>query len=731
MNKLEKSRNSLVNSALLVASAAASTLPFSALALESENEQTLVEDIVVTASKRNESVQTIAMSVTALGSEELERSGVENFRDYAVRVPNLSFGYTNSLGGAAQNIALRGLFGTGTTGLYLDETPLVASVDPRVLDLQRIEVLRGPQGTLYGARSMGGTVRLITNQPDPTNFSAAVRGVGSYTRSSGVNGSADASLNIPLISDIIGVRMTGFFETESGVYDRVPSAQAPVPFDRNKNVDSAKRLGGQIAAQARLLDGNLKITPRALFQQSRTDGRPLADKVPGNFVNERLFDVEEAGKDSWALFTLTAEYDAGFGTFLSSTAQFDRRIRDSEDFSEWAVDVLGISPAPAIIRARSTSDVFAQEFRFSSAFSGPFQITAGAFYQKSDTLLTFPPTPVPGFTDNMFNQDLRTLVIEKAVFAEGSFELAKGLRVTAGLRAFDNKVDFTGSQDGALVAPQQFAGVQKESGFTPKLGVQYLFQDAQLYATAAKGFRIGGVNSLSNLLCARDLEDLGLTPERAQSFDSDQVWSYELGVKSRLLDGRLTLNGAAFRIDWSDVQQVTPLSRCGFSVTVNAGRARSEGGELEARFAVNQNFNLGLAMGYTDARIVDPGAFGGFTVGQRIQHVPRWTGSLNADYDFNIAETPAFVRADLSYVGRSVSYNNSTANPRQRPGYSLFNIRTGVTLDNVEITMFADNLFDENANLSDTPPLAIELEGRPRIYASRPRTLGLEIRAKF
>lgn len=735
MTRNAKRATRLVSAAALIAAAASLTQPAAAQDVQDQNAQAdsgpvSVDEIIVTASKRRETVQAIPLSITVLGAEELEQSGIDNFRDYAVRVPNLSFGYTNSLGGAAQNIALRGLFGAGTTGLYLDETPLAASVDPRVLDLERIEVLRGPQGTLYGARSMGGTVRLITRQPDPGAFSATLGGVGSWTDEGGANGSADMVLNLPVAPEVAAVRLTGFYERESGVYDRAPSAGAPVAFNVRENVDSTERMGGQIAAQVRLLDGALRLTPRALFQVSRTDGRPLADREPGRFVHERLFDVEEAGRDSWSLYTLTGEYEAGFGTFVSSTSQFDRRIRDSEDFSEWAVAVLGVAPAPAIIRAFASSDVFAQELRFNSTFDGPFQVTVGAFYQRSDSILTFPPTPVPGFTDNMFNQDLDTRVTEKALFAEATYDLGP-VRLIAGLRAFENDVAFAGAQDGALVAPDTFAGTQNERGLNPKFSAQYNFADAQIYATAAKGFRVGGVNSLSHQLCAQDLADLGLTSEQAQSFDSDEVWSYEVGGKSRLMDRRLTLNGALFRIEWSQVQQVAPLNRCGFFVTVNAGEAVSQGGELEARFAVTPDLGVGLALGYTDAHITDPGAIGTFSAGQRIQHVPRWTGALNADYQFQLAGRPAFVRANFSYVGESFSNNNSAVNPRRRPAYSLFDIRGGVTLDRIEVALFAENLFNEAANLSDTPPLAIELQGRPRIYTNRPRTLGVDVRARF
>lgn len=203
-----------------------------------------IDDIVVTAQRRAQSVQKVPLSITVLGADQIQKEGFRSFQDYATRVPNLSFAQGgSSIGGLGQAISLRGIYGTNTTGVYLDETPLPGSVDPQVVDLERIEVLRGPQGTLYGARSMGGTVRLITRQPDLDEFSGSGHAIVSSTRRGAANGTVDGSVNIPVVTDTLGIRAFAFWDYQSGVFTRIPSADAPTQYRPRDNVGSTRRYG--------------------------------------------------------------------------------------------------------------------------------------------------------------------------------------------------------------------------------------------------------------------------------------------------------------------------------------------------------------------------------------------------------------------------------------------------------------------------------------------------------
>lgn len=691
-----------------------------------------VEEVVVTAEKRAESVQTVPMAITAFTAKSLVTSGVTTFQDYAVRVPNLAFAYSSSLGANAQAIAIRGIYGQNTTGMYLDDTPLPMSVDPRVLDLNRIEVLKGPQGTLYGARSMGGTVRLITNQPDASDLSGYLHLVGSSTEHGGDNGQVDGAINLPVVKDRLALRINAYDDYESGVFDRVASAGAPTDYGTHSGVGSAHHDGGSIAASLTLLDDKLTLTPRYMFEDMREDGHPYADITAGNFTQYRLFNMDEPGSESWKLYSLTAKYQTPYGEITSDTAQFIRHSSDSEDSSEVVQLFFGTPAIPVLFNVMGRNRNFSQELRFASSFPGPFQITTGVFYQSSDSLVVFPPTPLGDLVSDLYDERLDTRVRETAVFGEATYDLTSKLRLIAGARWFDNTIRFNGEEGGVAVTPGVFVGSQHQTGINPKFGAQYrITSDDMVYATAAKGFRIGGVNSFSDTLCAADLQSLGLTADKAKTYASDSLWNYEVGAKTSWLDRRLTVDASVFDIEWSNVQQFVALPTCGFGISLNGGHARSQGGELEVQAAVTSSLRLSLGGGYTDARITDPGPNHIVAAGTAIQQVPKWTFDAAADYRFEAARLPAFVHVDFAYVDSSLSANNDATNPRLRPAYSLVNARAGVDVNRVELTVFVDNLFDQHANFADVPPQAIELPGRPRIATNRPRTVGVDARVKF
>ena len=700
---------------------------------ESGSPGAALQEVVVTAQKRAESVQTVPMSITALSGDELVTAGVTEFRDYAALIPNLSFGYTSSVGALSQSIAIRGIFGRDTTGLYLDESPIPPSVDPRVLDLERIEVLKGPQGSLYGARSMGGTVRLITRQPESTQTEGFVHATFSGTQNGGPNGSADGSINLPLVPGTLAVRALAFYDHQSGVFDRIPSADAPLQFPEHRNVDGRNNVGGQLAAKLSLLDDALTITPRVLFTDARANGRPDADISADQFTQSRLYDLEEAGHDQWQLYTLTAKYAVGgVGEFVSASSLFRRSADDSEDYSEFA-RLLFPTTAPALITATVSDRQFTQEFRFVSDFSDLVALTTGLFFQDDKNNVSFPTAslPDPGL-ENVYTQSTDTRTTERAAFGEVTVTPIKKLKLTAGGRYYRNSVTLLDVMSGLIAVPATNRGTERQSGTNPKFGAQYLFSsDAQIYANASKGFRPGGPNSVPLTQCGADITAAGLTSEQAQSFNADSVWSYELGTKTSWLDRRLTFNAAVYMINWDEIRQSLGLA-CGFPITVNAGRARSDGGEVEFRFRASDSLTFWGGAGYTDARIVDSGGLANFREGSRIQQVPRFNSSLGLDFRSSIAQLPVLLHIDHAYVGESVSTNNaSSRDPRTRGAYQLVNLRGSVTLGSVEAGVFVDNLFDKLANLGDSPPLFIELPGRPRIVTGRPRTIGVDARLHF
>ena len=429
----------------------------------------VIEELIVTAQKRSAPLQDVPMSITAFSSETIERSGITEFRDYAAHVPNIAYSYSSSVSAASQSIAIRGVFGANTTGVYLDEVPLQASVDPRIVDIERIEVLRGPQGTLYGARSMGGTLRLISRQPDVSTWSGHAHAITSHTEEGDWNGSADFGVNAPLIEGVLGVRANAFYDYQSGIFDRVASADAPIDFGVEENVDSARHFGGQLAARAELLEGSLTLTPRVAFERGETDGRPYADVRPGNFVHSRMFDVDEQGTNDWQLYSLTAQYDTAFGSFVSSTSQFERQYDDSEDFAEFSSFVLGVPPSLSVIRANGDYSAFAQEVRFASSFQGPLQLTVGAFYQSTDNVGRFPPTAVGDIFENIFSQRLHTEVEETALFGELTYSITDRWRLTAGARGSRTRWISVASRTAVSSLPTPLVARRKKPASTPSI----------------------------------------------------------------------------------------------------------------------------------------------------------------------------------------------------------------------------------------------------------------------
>jgi outer membrane receptor protein involved in Fe transport len=685
--------------------------------------------VVVTATKREESLQNVPISVTVLTGQALEQAGMTDFKEYAVHVPNLSFGYTDYFGPTAQSIAIRGVQGPNTTGMYIDDTPLPENLDARAIDLARIEVLRGPQGTLYGADSMGGAVRLITRQPDPSAIGGGVHDVLSYTDGGGVNDLFDGTLNVPLTRSA-AIRIVGYIDSVSGVLNKRPLPEAPVQFPEQRGVDTSQHRGGSITGLFKLGNDSVTLTPRFILGQTHADGLPYADTSPANFSQYRLFLIREPIDDDWNLGSFTARWNTPVGDVTSATSYFSRYASDLQDFSEAADLYLGAAePTSAtqldILHQTSTSE----ELRFTSAFSGPFQVTAGFFYEYAIKRLDTPPI-VFGATPNIFAQALRDATSEYALFGEASYAITPRLKVIAGARAYRNGDDFSTTNSGTLAYNGTLAGKQNANGTSPKYSVEYAFTDQiKAYATAAKGFRLGGVNAFPPDLCAQDLADLHLTLQQAQQFNSDSLWSYELGVKSTLADHRVVLNAAAYHIDWSNLQQNLQFPTCGYTLTVNSGRARSNGGEVELDALITSGLNFTFGAGYEDAVITESSS--PIPAGTPVQQVPRWNVTSAAQYDATIWHQDLFARMDFAYVGSSISTNNSVSPPYERGAYSLLNLRIGRHFGTLDVAALCDNIANRIGNLGDVQPLALPYPGRPQLAVTRPRTAGLDFRYTF
>jgi iron complex outermembrane receptor protein len=542
---------------LVWVAAAAVMGPLNVLAADTAAQSGELEEITVTAQKRSESQQNVPLSMTTFSSAALQEKSVNTFFDYATKVPNLAFAPTGDGVGTARTVSIRGVSGNNVTSFYIDDTPLPDSIDPRVLDIDHIEVLRGPQGTLYGARSMGGLVRIVTKEPDINNFSATVHGGASDTaRTDQPNYTGDGVVNIPLIQDHAALRVSAFYDEEAGYFKRSfcsnPAAAmagtctplATTGITTVDNVGAIDTYGGAASLTLKIND-SLTITPRIMQQQADYNGFPMSDyttdtangigypvpspqvaptpskMVPTSFTQARWFNVPEGGSDQWSLASVGVHWKAGIGELVSSTAYFSRKVVESEDETDFVYAAVtagaGGKPQPSAITEEKDYQEFVEEVRFVSALQGPVQFVAGGFYSDTHGRLPFaayyPPATAPGldqtltadtgevtpgYPNTIFAQDFHTDIKEPAVFGEVSYQPIAPLKLTAGLRWYQVKTSSEGYELGLAAGggPPVVSAPdsQTESGVNPKFEADYhLTPDQMVYVNVAKGFRPGGV----------------------------------------------------------------------------------------------------------------------------------------------------------------------------------------------------------------------------------------------
>jgi iron complex outermembrane receptor protein len=422
-----------------------------------------LEPVTVTAERRSESIQEVPLSVTAISGDTLQKFNAVDFTDYAHSIPNLSFGTGSDFGVTnGRTITIRGITGGryrnggATTSFYIDDTPLPTALDPRVLDLERVEVLRGPQGTLFGSSAMGGTVRLITKTAEAQSVSGFVDVQGFDIDDGGAGYDISGTVNLPLVTDQLGLKFSAYNSYKPGWFTRAygivttPGYTIPAPaaVGEDKHIASDTQAGGMLtlAFTPSALPG-LSVTPMVIYQSDRGNGFPLADYSPDNLVQERPLNVEESYLDEWVFSSLTAKYKMDFGSVIASSAWFHRETHDDEDNTEVSATFWGptyatgllpaaylASPAPSYLN----SDSVTQEIRFESSFDAPIQAIAGLYYDhgKSHTGQDI-TTPVlvgqPLYTYYPYIQDVPLSNNEVAEFGDLTYTVA-GLELSAGVR---------------------------------------------------------------------------------------------------------------------------------------------------------------------------------------------------------------------------------------------------------------------------------------------------------
>jgi outer membrane receptor protein involved in Fe transport len=684
-----------------------------------------LSEVVVTARKRTESIVDAPESITAFGAGAIQDFNIQTFADYATKVPNLAFSYGQTGLGATSTtgIAIRGISGAGTTGFYIDDTSVSTSINPRVVDIDRIEVLEGPQGTLYGASSMGGNVRLITTKPNFEADSVSYMAQGGATSGGGsADYGGDVRGNYIAIPGFLAVRAMLFDNHDAGFLTRTYPAPGGAGRGYVSNQDAIKTYGGSLAALMKMSD-RLDVTFRFLTQDQSFDGLPEAyaplPQFKPVYILDRTTDTQEAAYSHFGLGSIEIGYRGDAYSLSSSTSYYYYRNLETEDATEGTDEFLtnffgAVLPPDAIIVQQYTNTrQVTEETRLSATVSDAVSFISGVYFSREWTDSGFPNAQVTGLaatglypTDQIIVYDATQTNDNAALFGELYYKFLRRFTLTLGGRYFYLEQQTHDAGDGFFLGGPTDSGNLKnhDTGFSPKAALAYaLNDDTNVYALFSKGFRAGGPQAPVPPVCQSGLTAYGLSDG---AYRPDTVKNYEVGAKSSLLNGRAYVTASGFQIDWNDIQQNVVLP-CGAGVRANTGEGRIRGGELQLNGKVLPGLDIRVGVGYEQAIITNPGATPILT-GERIFQVPRINGTAGFHYSFGDQwQYRPFVAADYSYVGDRLSANNSAQNaPLDEPSYSIVNARLGVAFGKSELNLYMNNLTNEKANLGDIQQIA-------------------------
>jgi outer membrane receptor protein involved in Fe transport len=751
----------------------------------------VLSEVVVTATRRSEKLQDVAESISAIDTQAIAIRGLSQMEDYAKFVPGLAVSDREPGG---NSVVFRGVTSSGvqfgavsSSGLYLDEQPITQAgrnPDPRLIDIERVEALRGPQGTLYGASSQSGTLRVITNKPDPSKFDAWAEAQVSQVTSGGTGYDVSAMLNIPLAGDQLALRLVGFTAEDAGYIDNVLGTSLGGTFDNasvaKKDVNVRDTSGGRAALRWDASD-DFNLTLGALFQDVKAKGHGDVDTSPGlatTSLQQIRFEKENLN-DKWYQLALTMNAKLPIGDLVVAGSYFDRDFAYESDATtyEYAFNQNAINYDQPIYdfggdprgfaTNRELTHISTIETRLSSpGDSGSrWAWLVGAFYSKERQQTAFDShvrdyADTPSFasfsayetyltgnplapTDTWFLGRYETELDEVAAFGELSFDATEHFRITAGGRYFDydRKNGQHQEQPAGFTGYTLLDNVAKssENGFVKKLNLTYRFGGDKLaYATYSEGFRIGGSNPL---------KPASILP---RTYDSDTLKNYELGFKSEWLEHRLRFNIAAYYMKWDNfaVQIEDPQAAVFQLGYVNLPSAEFKGVEAEIAASVG-SWRFDGTLDYNNAETAkavqltltdqdgNPLLFpedGPVPKGTRLPLTPEWSGALGVEFRPNLVLAGArpYARVDYAYQGSSL---NSLAGiesivsgnpPQLQESYQTVNLRFGVEGERWSGSIYVENLTDERADLF--------LNNRwkyQRMSINAPRTFGIQVHFDF
>jgi outer membrane receptor protein involved in Fe transport len=732
-----------------------------------------LQEIVVTAEKRSSTVQETALSLTALSGADLQAQGIADVADAARLVPGVA---QTTAGPGQTEYTIRGLSSSGaavsTVGFYLDDVPMTAPsgsqnghvvIDPDLYDLNRVEILRGPQGTLYGSGSMGGTVKLVTNAPDVHTLTGSAKADASVTESGDPSRGADAMLNFPLIDGKLALRVVGTAKHIGGWIDRVVLSDFPLPTNpgpqcpgfsgctrgavataavagdwRNVNYENLEAARASLRYAA---TDALTLTASALYQRITQGGLSYIDNPPLQDKHYQPFDLREPFADTFYLYNFVGELALPEATLTSVSSYWKRWQSQIQDVSETIQTAFGLPsfyPAAGGAGAVPITEVdgtrqFSEELRLTSTGGGPWQWLVGAYYSdyhyRQDQYSLASGFVTLFGSDNLFTGEFGNHGKQTAEFGELSYKFG-GFKATVGLRHYAYTwagVNTTSGIAASGLTPVTNYTAASNSGQNPKFTFSYEMPHEFLaYATVAKGFRPGAGNEpvpiTGNDSCLGSLQAIGRNQAPTQ-YNPDTVQSYEIGQKATLLDRRLELNLALYYERWRDVQQTVALS-CGYRYTDNVGAADIRGGELEINARLSSSWTLTQTAGYTRPILerTEPGT--GFRPGDRLLNVPTYSTSTSLIYTHPLGENTVIARLSDVTQGAQQAQNYFT---NSLPAYSIVNARVGLETSRWSAFLYCNNLTNKMALLSYARDYALDIPSMVRVATNQPRTVGASL----
>ncbi len=777
-----------------------------------------LDEIVVTATRREERLQDVPISISAFSQEKLDAAGLKSIDDVTRLSPGVTFS-RNGTGSSANyndegsDINIRGIdsqAGTSTTGIYVDDTPVQSrhigfgsvNIFPALFDLDRVEVLRGPQGTLFGAGAEGGAVRFITPQPSLREQNGYMRAELSTTRYGDPSYEAGAAFGGPIIEDKLGFRVAASMRRDGGWVDRVgytlddPTAANPIPTFAN-NVERAANWQQVFTMRAALtwkVSDTFKITPSIYYQRLQLNDTAvywdsLSNPSAGVFRNGNA--LPNTSTDPFSLAAIKAEWDLGFAQLTSNTSYLARDQHSVSDYSQYlraTWNYFGLLPntypqngANGYAPFQDVQRNFYEEIKLASTDpNARLKWTAGVFfshlnenipediydatlnqetinYSEGGYALCSDTLPCP---NGLIYTGHEARVKDKQIagFGEVEYKLTDTIKATVGLRV--SKLDYVGTYQGT----GPFLGETIDSRFsaseksvTPKAVLSWSPDHENMYyASATKGFRPGGVNTGVGGICDGDLFTLGLPvvngrPRVPDQFDSDSLWSYEVGGKNTLFNHRLQVNTSLFFINWKNIQQNVYLPSCGEQFTANLGQAESKGGDIDISFRPVETLTLNMMVAYTDAKLTKTSCAGALVFdgtacsGPEVSVAPiaskgdaligsPWSVTASAEYHF------AKWRDRMPYV--RVDFQHSSAQTKLLPGQNDHNalydttipglpvtnnvdLRAGLRLNGLDLSAFVSNLTDAHPLMFKSRDIAYITDTLYFNRGVRPRTIGV------